>query len=339
MLDLKQLNSEAFISIEKLLEFLEIDYELFGDNIYCPCPIHDGDNDRGFSISKDLKMWKCWTRNCNEEYGNDTFGLVRGVLSKNSGEDAGFKDALRAICKALDVNSKNPKQRTKGNKVAPSDFVKMVNMFSEPVVNSKTTNSVETISGLQPSEYFMARGFSLKTLEHFGVGDCYNKGSDMYQRAVTPIHNDEGHLSAYIGRAIRDYRKPKFLFTSGFDKRKFLYNYHRASIKALDKSCMFITEGQGDTWRLFECGIENSVGIFGKSLTKEQERKILDSGITKIVVLTDNDQAGRESKVQMQRKLARNFKLFFPRFSGKDIGDMSVKDIENKILPQVKGLY
>ena len=102
---------------------------------------------------------------------------------------------------------------------------------------------------------------------------------------------------------------------------------------------MFITEGQGDTWRLFECGIENSVGIFGKSLTKEQEHKILNSGITKIVVLTDNDQAGRESKVQMQRKLARNFKLFFPRFSGKDIGDMSIKDIENKILPQVKGLY
>ena len=339
MLDLKQLNSQAFISIEKLLEFLEIDYELFGDNIYCPCPIHDGDNDRGFSISKDLKMWKCWTRNCNEEYGNDTFGLVRGVLSKSSGEEAGFKDALRVICKVLDVNSKNPQQKTKNRKGAPSDFVKMVNMFSEPIVNSKATASVESISGLQSSEYFMARGFSLKTLEHFGVGDCYNKGSEMYQRAVTPIHNDKGDLSAYIGRAIRDYRKPKFLFTSGFDKRKFLYNYDRASTKALEKSCMFITEGQGDTWRLFECGIENSVGIFGKSLTKEQEHKILNSGITKIVVLTDNDQAGRESKVQMQRKLARNFKLFFPRFSGKDIGDMSIKDIENKILPQVKGLY
>ena len=339
MLDLKKLNSDAFDSVEKILEYLQIEFEDLGDNLYCACPIHEGsDNDRGFSISKELKMWKCWTRSCNDDYGNDMFGLVRGVLSKQLGEEAEFKDALRTICKALDINS-NSSGKEKKKKKKPDEFVRLVNIFSDASPSKSSRASVDEIQALKASEYFMSRGFSLKTLEHFGVGDCYNKDSEMYQRAVTPIHDDQGVLSAYIGRAIREYRKPKFLFTSGFDKRRFLYNYHRAIAKASEKSCLFITEGQGDTWRLFECGIENCVGIFGKSLTKQQEQKILNSGITKIVVLTDNDQAGRESKVQIQRKLARNFKLFFPRFSGKDIGDMSKKNIESKILPQVRGLY
>ena len=53
MLDLKKLNSDAFDSVEKILEYLQIEFEDLGDNLYCACPIHEGsDNDRGFSISK-----------------------------------------------------------------------------------------------------------------------------------------------------------------------------------------------------------------------------------------------------------------------------------------------
>ena len=174
---------------------------------------------------------------------------------------------------------------------------------------------------------------------HFGVGDCYNKGSNMHQRSVVPIHSESGDVIAYIGRSIRDYIKPKFLFTSGFDKRYYLYNYHRAIEQALKTSCLFLTEGQSDVWRLFECGIQNAVGIFGKSITNQQHSRMLSSGITNLVILTDNDQAGREAKIQIQRTLSRNFKLFFPRFSKKDIGEMSSKKIKDVILPQVRGLY
>ena len=82
MLDLKKINSEAFRRIGLILESLSIEHEVFGDNIYCKCPIHEGsDNDRGFSISTDKNMWKCWTRGCEGNYNNDIFGLVRGVLS------------------------------------------------------------------------------------------------------------------------------------------------------------------------------------------------------------------------------------------------------------------
>ena len=61
--------------------------------------------------------------------------------------------------------------------------------------------------------------------------------------------------------------------------------------------------------------------------------------ITHLIILTDNDQAGRESKVQIKRQLGRMFRLTFPALSHKDIGDMKVKDIKLNILSQLRGTY
>ena len=70
------------------------------------------------------------------------------------------------------------------------------------------------------------------------------------------------------------------------------------------------------------------------------QRSILEkSGITKLIVLTDNDQAGREAKMKIQRDMSRMFKVVFPRLSRKDVGDMSVEDIKTNVLPQLKGMY
>ncbi len=59
--------------------------------------------------------------------------------------------------------------------------------------------------------------------------------------------------------------------------------------------------------------------------------------LTHIIVLLDNDQAGREAKVQLQRQLGRMYKLSFPKIPTKDVGEMRVEQIKNIIIPQVKG--
>ena len=83
-----------------------------------------------------------------------------------------------------------------------------------------------------PSEYFIARGFNKKTMKYFGVGDCSD--GIMKERAIIPIHDDDGKdVVGIIGRSMRDYRMPKFLFNpKGFDKRYYFYNYHRAMKKS-----------------------------------------------------------------------------------------------------------
>ena len=136
----------------------------------------------------------------------------------------------------------------------------------------------------------------------------------MKDRAIIPIYNDDGSkVVAAIGRSTKEYRNPKFLFyPTGFNKRFYFYNYHNAIEKARETSCLYILEGQGDVWRMFEAGVSNAVSIFGKNISNEQMQKLVKLPVTRLIILTDNDQAGRESKVEIQRKLSRMYKLTFP---------------------------
>lgn len=336
-MDLKKIKKLLFDNLELLLSSLKIEYEMIGDNVYSTCPVHeDSDNARAFSLSIDKQMWRCWTRDCQQEYGNDIFGLVKGVLSQREGREINFGESLRWVCKILNIDNKLVSVEKEEE---PDDFVKLVHVFSQaPEFIQRPTKTCYQLQN--PSDYFIGRGFSEGTLLHFGIGDCLDKTSSMYQRAVIPIHDDKGdNIVAHIGRSIKEYRIPKFLFTKGFDKRHYLYNYHRAIDKASEKSCLFLTEGQGDVWKLFEAGVENSVSIFGKTLSLQQQDKIQSSKITNLIVLTDNDQAGRESKVVLQRQLGRMFKLTFPKWSRKDVGDMDVDQVKQMILSQVRGTF
>ena len=60
----------------------------------------------------------------------------------------------------------------------------------------------------------------------------------MKDRAIIPIHNDTGEsVVGIIGRATKHYRTPKFLFyPTGFNKRHYFYNYHRALKRAKETS-------------------------------------------------------------------------------------------------------
>lgn len=329
----KKLNNNADLVFEKL----GMKCEKFGNNIYSTCPVHDSsDNPRAFSFAIDKGIWKCWTRDCQHQYKNDIFGLIRGALSSNQGEDVGFSEALKWGCNLLNI--KHKKSETIQIDDTPDEFFQLVSTLNEDI--GQTSYNPITLESIEcPSKYFISRGFNKDTLIHFGVGDCSNPKSKMYNRAIIPIHDDEGkNVVAIIGRSVKEYKIPKFLFyPTGFIKTGLFYNYHRAIDKIHQTNTVFIVEGQGDVWRLYEAGIYNAISIFGKSLSKEQEVKLSKMPITHIVVLTDNDQAGRESKIQIQRQLGRMYKLSFPKIPTKDIGEMTIDQIHNIIVPQIKG--
>jgi len=338
-MDLKQLKKKLNENPEFIFKKLGIKYEMFGDNIYCKCPIHEGsDNPKAVSFALDKGIWKCWTRDCQEHYQNDIFGLIMGTMSAQTGEEKTFSDALKWCNSVLDIKSGYNKIKT--TKEEDEDpFIQIVNALlkKEKEIVHKTIDMDYEYS--TPSEYFNGRGFNKRTLKHFDVGDCLNKGT-MYERSIIPIHNDDGtQLVGIVGRSTKEYRQPKFLFyPKGFDKRYFLYNYHRAVEHVKRTNALFIVEGQGDVWRLYEAGVKNAMSIFGKTITKEQESKINKLPITHLIVLTDNDQAGREAKVQIKRQFGRMYKLTFPIIKSKDIGDMKIKDIKI-LLESLKGSY
>jgi len=330
-LDLNKVKDLIVDNIEVLLEDLDIDYECLSNNIFMKCPIHGGDNDKGVSISLSQKNWRCWTRGCHEDFGTDILGFIRGVR-----EDPTFSDTLRYVCKLYNIGNEYKSTSTKPEN-KKSEFDEIVSIFNKKEL-SVQPERVKTIETLNNSFYFEKRGFLPDTLDYFGVKDCIDKTSSMWNRAIIPVTSD-GHKIGYIARATKNFIQPKYLFSDGFKKTHYLYNYDKAIGIAQEKSALFLVEGQGDVWRMYEAGVKNCVGLFGKDISETQKTKLIQSGVTNLVVLTDNDQAGREGKMKIQRELNRMFNLIYPPMQKKDIGDTSVKKITKHILPEVEGLY
>jgi len=334
-LDLNKVRDIIFRNIDIVINHFGIDYNQDGDNIFMCCPIHEGsDNPHGLSISTSRKQWRCWTRGCHEHYGTDIFSFIRGIMEKEG--SVSFSSVLSIICKIYNINSDNCALEQEVH--CESELRKMVNIFNQKIEEDQYCN-FDKIKTSGVSKYFEARGFSSSTLKHFGIADCNDKTSKMYQRSIVPVHSLEAKQIGFIARSTKDYILPKYIYSEGFKKSQHLYNHHRAIKSGLNKSCLFIVEGQGDVWRLYEAGVENCVGLFGRDISRHQQSKLIRSGVTTLVILTDNDQAGRESKVNIKRSLNRMFDLRFPRMTKKDIGDMSTEQIKNNILKDLKGLY
>lgn len=346
MLDLNKIKEVITNDIETLLHSLEIEYESISDNIFSKCPIHEGsDNNRALSICKHDLKWKCWTRGCEKELKNDIFGLVQGVLQNKTDKEVKFIDAVNYVCKLYKINKKHTgsiKHEQPTNEEEYDNFNDIIKIFTQRK-KEEAVSTVEIdlgwVNTWKISEYFIKRGFREDTLKHFEIKECFDRNLQLFNRAIIPVHSYEGVNIGYIARSTKDYILPKYLFSKGFKKSNYLYNYHKAIKPALEKSCLFILEGQGDVWKMYEAGVNNCVSIFGKTLSETQRDKLLSSGITNLVVLTDNDQAGRESKVQLQRQLNRTFTVKYPKMNKKDVGEMKIEDIQKIILSDLKGLY
>ena len=77
------------------------------------------------------------------------------------------------------------------------------------------------------------------------------------------------------------------------------------------------------------------MGMFGCSLG-EQQRIILErSGALNLVVMTDADEAGQKAKEKISQQCDRMYNIQFVDLPQKDVGDMSVEEINNHITPQL----
>ena len=111
-----------------------------------------------------------------------------------------------------------------------------------------------------------------------------------------------------------------------------------AKDKILETSTAVLVEGQGDVWRMHEAGVENTVGIFGASLSDDQLVLLEASGALNLVILTDYDEARNKAAEQIMNKCGRRFNYYRPSISEKDVGDMTIDQIQNQIINELEGV-
>ena len=134
-MDLKQLKIQLNKDSELIFQKLGMNIEIFGDNIYSTCPVHEhSDNPRAFSYSKKRGIWKCWTRDCQSEFRNDIFGLITGALSLHKNQPVDFKETLKWIYNTLNIEYDSTainKEETKEE----NQFYDIINLFNEQCVD------------------------------------------------------------------------------------------------------------------------------------------------------------------------------------------------------------
>lgn len=333
---ISSLCDELLANIPTVLEYFEIDYVEYPNRVAFPCPVHGGDSEEGCCIFTDgltnQGNWSCWTRSCHEEYVNNMFGFVRGCLSNKRGRNISMNETAEFICHLL-------KTDLDSLEASPQKQIKTLDLFNRKIERQKSDLSRDNIrERLQvPSPYYLGRSYGESVLESFDVGECLVENQPMSGRVVVPIYDEDYNYVGCVGRAVKEHLQPKWLHSKGFVKN-ILYGLNLAKDKILETRTVVLVEGQGDVWRAFEAGLDMTVGIFGCSINDDQLILLERSGALNVVVLTDYDEAGNKAANQIISKCGRRFNYIRPQMPEgvKDIGDLTVEQIKELILPQIK---
>jgi 5S rRNA maturation endonuclease (ribonuclease M5) len=350
---LRNLEQELLPKLEYLFHILNIDVDLDYECYKGICPIHEyADNPTAFNFNLETGRWACYTKKCHDVFKGTLIGFVRGILSRNQGWKCqgnlrvSFEDTLKFLYDFLKTDLSKLPQRINFKK-----HIQSVSFSKGTLTRSQIRKKLEI-----PSPYFVARGFSKDILDKFDVGECQVYGKRMGGRAVVPVYNFDWRLIGCTGRSI--YEKcddcgyyhisqcpekyfsyySKWLHSKGFPRKDWLFNLQRAAKKIRETQTIIIVESPMNVIRLAEAGINNAVCLFGSSLTYGQKRLIDCSGAFNIVLILDNDEAGRIGVKKIVKRLHKTYKIKNIRPPVNDIGEMSVDSVKRLVYPVLENL-
>jgi DNA primase len=288
-----------------------------GRNYFGLCPFH-GENTPSFSVSSDKQIFHCF--GCGEG------GNALSFLMKIDG--ISFAEAVQKLGEKAGINvteyisESNDHADYDGSMIEAHQLLKKY--YHHLLMNSqegklalqylldrgipKEMISKFEIGYASPSwdhaaKVLQKRGFSLMQMEQAGLV-ISNERDDGYHdrfrnRIIFPIHNLQGKVVAFSGRAIGD-ESPKYLNspeTPIFHKSKILYNFHQARSAIRKQQQVLLFEGYADVIAAVRSGFEESVATMGTALTEEQAR-ILRRNVETVVLCYDGDHAGQEATVK-----------------------------------------
>ncbi len=201
--------------------------------------------------------------------------------------------------------------------------------FDVGVVNSLVKNT----------EYWNKRGISDKTLNLFGGGVCLT--DHLKDRYVFPIWNNKKELIGLAGRDITAAKKIKWKLMG--EKQEWVWpaSVNLAEIRAAKS--VILTESIGDSLALFECGIKNSICLFGVNVSWKIINFLLTIKPERVIIATNNDtefggsDTGNESALKIEKKLNKwldsKIEIRLPK-KANDLNDLLVKFGREEIIEQ-----
>ncbi len=251
-----------------------------------PCPIHGGKpKSNNFSVSFEKNIWQCFG-DCKN--GGNVLDFVAG-MEKETLREAGLRLKKWFLSESHSSSQEEKKKdlgktsesSPKGNKLVREEK-------SKPIENKPLDFELK----LEPEHaFFEERGIDQETVKHFGLGYC-NKGM-MKERIAIPVHDDQGQLVAYCGKAITEEQleEAKYKQPPNFFKSEVVYNLFRVP---KEYSRIILVESFISVWWLHQNGFVNTGALQGSSLSEKQEQLICDrlGPDGDVILLFDGDEDG-----------------------------------------------
>jgi len=282
-----------------------------GNDFLAYCPFHSNRHSSSFSVSKEFGAWLCFNPACGES--GTLIDLVKRITNRNDYE------ALRFISvKEAEVLS-NFDDLLEDTLEEKPDFIE----FDSTTIEKLTSEMKQYEDG---RVYMHGRGFTDETLEYFNVG--YSSNRNM---VTVPVHSPDGICVGVVGRSIKE---KEFKNSPGLPRNSTLFNIHRA--KRIGATCI-IVESSFDAMRVHQAGFPNVVATLGGHISSNN-LSLLNRYFNRIIIMTDNDQAGRALGNNIFNKL-RNKDVLWASYEygkiyphdAKDAGDMTDQEIKTCI--------
>lgn len=297
------------VDVESLL--LSLGFQItkgYGMDLRAPCRLHGGDNPTAFSILKDEKIWRCFTKKCEEtttgRKENDLFSLVMKSLNvpfmeavKYLADFSGIKFDPDTMFVDIDGDFRRQRDINK--------FVKNVKKVSSAGKIKTVSEKTNEVYKSWRDDYFIEQGFKPETLEKFEIGTKVD--SCGVRRSTIPIRDENGELISISARRQDGDAEPRYVLDQEFQKMKVLYNLH--NVLKQNTETVIVVEGFKALWAVYEAGHKNVVACMGSSISDDQVFLLCKYIFRHCVLLLDGDEAGREGMKKSISKLGLYFRV------------------------------
>ena len=166
-------------------------------------------------------------------------------------------------------------------------------------------------------EYLIGRGITTDSMIKYKIGYSLKR-----LMVTIPVHAPDGMCVGFVGRSIEG---KEFSNSQALPKSKTIFNLHRTKIS----NQVFVVESSFDAIRIEQTG-RSAIATLGSTVSNKQ-MQLLKQYFNSIILLPDNDEAGRSMARKMQENLGSIITIGEVPKEYKDISDMEEEALSSLI--------
>ena len=232
------------VSVEAAIPLLELSLKQQNDQWRGACPACKSGGNRALVVTPSKNAFYCF----GERTGGDVIAFAAHIRS------CSVKDAAAFLADCIGEGEQRPDKSADvgdSNQTVPEER------------NKEDVRSLQPLSYLQPEHESIARlGLEEETCQLFGAG--YAPKGIMRGRLAIPIHDQQGTLIAYCGRAMKD-ESPVLIFPKDFDPVLHIFNAHE-----IGEGELVLLRDPLEVMLATQNGIENVISFLTETICPQQ---------------------------------------------------------------------